>query len=90
MTFLEATRVFISQELDLYGADEEEIDRLVNICRDVTAEIIRYHIGVELACDCGDDGCSSQTSHKADQYNFKYLLVSGMQDGWTLIKKEVK
>ena len=81
MTFLEAARGLISQELDLYGADEEEINRLVNILINVKSEIIRYHIDVELACDCGDDACSNQTSHKADQYNFKYLRVSGMQEG---------
>ena len=80
-TLPETVRGFISQELNLYGADEKEIDRLVNICRDVISEIVRYHINVELACDCGDDACSNQTSHKADQYNFKYLRVSGMQEG---------
>ena len=78
---LGTVRGFISQELNLYGADEKEIDRLVTICRDVISEIVRYHINVELACDCGDDACSNQTSHKADQYNFKYLRVSGMQEG---------
>ena len=41
MTFLEAARGLISQELDLYGADEEEINRLVNILINVKSEIIR-------------------------------------------------
>ena len=80
MTFLEAARGLISQELDLYGADEEEINRLVNILINVKSEIIRYHIDVELACDCGHD-CSRQTEALASQSNFKYLRVSGMQEG---------
>ena len=80
MTFLEAARGLISQELDLYGADEEEINRLVNILINVKSEIIRYHIDVELACDCGHD-CSRQTEALANQSNFKYLRVSGMQEG---------
>ena len=79
-TLPETVRGFISQELNLYGADEKEIDRLVTICRDVISEIVRYHINVELACDCGHD-CSRQTEALANQSNFKYLRVSGMQEG---------
>ena len=64
---------------DRYGEEptEQELWELVEKSFSTIGEIVRYHMEVELACACTNDGCQNERSHKADQYNFKYLFVGG-------------